>query len=609
MVQRIAVVSRFPWLAFTIVLLWAATGNTEEKLRTWFDVTGKHSMKATYVSHDDEKVTLRDPEGKVFEIELKQLSKPDRGYLERIAKSDSDESAEGSPLPDQPLVIGQSKERGVALDVHPSEPEWTFQRKPNAGLEFSPREFSIPLEEFGERATEFVITPSGQFAALTASYPSSQTRVSILDLSKKKVVASSSAAGDYLAVAVSDDGQRVAIRSDDFRDKRQIGVFRVSGKKLKPEGNFMPFPDLTDTAILWAGFVGDDQLAILCENAGITVWNLSNYQEDCYFELEGDSAATRNADGSVIAFADKEKVGLFQMADRSFSAVQPVPNAFWTKHLAFSPSEERLVGFGVNRLVTWETDTGKVISDIPELKLPGSAGDCVQENFVLINNRYLVDLENQLKLWSYNGLHRTASAGGVTFFLIPRRAGRNSTLAIAPVSLPDPEATTALDEALTQPDLFLLKPGGTVQLDVSKVPDAEREKVREFLIARLQENRISVSDDAVSTLVASISNPQPVTAIYYSRKDRVPHTYNFKVLNSKVELIHDGQVVWSQQSNNQPSSVYAKEGESISEKLSEATQKPNLFFFEHAHLPKLIQKKPESEGQNLQWTFGESTVK
>ncbi len=132
--------------------------------------------------------------------------------------------------------------------------------------------------------------------------------------------------------------------------------------------------------------------------------------------------------------------------------------------------------------------------------------------------------------------------------------------------------------------------------------------MRGDLVTRLKKNRITVSDDAVSTFVASISNPQSVTATYYSRKDRIPHSYNFKVLNSKVELIHDGEAVWSQQANNQPATIYVEEGESTQKKLSSVTQKPNLFFFERIHFPRLIQKETEKPGPGQLWTFGESTV-
>lgn|GEM_PF-5332977 len=76
-----------------------------------------------------------------------------------------------------------------------------------------------------------------------------------------------------------------------------------------------------------------------------------------------------------------------------------------------------------------------------------------------------------------------------------------------------------------------------------------------------------------------------------------------------MELVHDGDAVWGQQANNQPTSVYVEEGDSTQKKLNEATQEPNLFFFEHIHLPKLIQKETEKPGPGQLWTFGESTVR
>jgi len=593
--------SRCTWIAFCACLLCASIANSaDSKMRTWVDVTGEHKLEASYVSHDEKNVTLKGRDGKTFEVELEQLSEADQKFVAAIA---------GTPAPkNKPRILGSSQERGELVELAPAEEGWAFHPKTDSALEFKPAEFKIPLEEFTESLTDFVITPSGRYGVITTSIPVNVTRVSIVDLSKKKVVASAATDGRYLGVAVSDDGQRVAIRSDEIRNSQEIGVFRVSGKTLKLETNFTPFPDRSDSDILWADFVGDNQLAVLCEDAGISIWNLSSFEEDCYFELDGDSAATRNFDGSVIAFADKQTVGLFHVGDRTFLGVQPVPEHLWTKHIAFSPSEQRLVSFGVNRIVVWDAATGAVSSDIPDLSLPGQKVDYVQENYLLLDDNFLVDLENQLKLWTYRGSHHSASAGGVSFFMIERSSGGKSALAVVPVSLPDSKARDALAKALADSDTFLLKPGGTVRLDVSKVPEPHREAVRTDLEARLKENRITVAKEATSTLVASISGPEAVSAKYYNREDRVPKSYSFTVLTSRVELVHDGKTIWSQQMNNQPPSLYVKEGESAQDQLTRLTKEPNLHFFKHAHLPKLIQKQTESDSPGKLLTIGESFV-
>ncbi|MCA9074105.1 MAG: hypothetical protein KDA93_03660 [Planctomycetaceae bacterium] len=598
--------SRSLGLVLSLVLcVTASIFAADQPIRTWFDVTGKHSMKAAYVSHDDETVTLKDREGKEFEIKLDQLSETDRKYVERIGTIEPDMPND----PDKPIVIGQSTKRGEELSLRPPDSGWTFTPKAESGLDFTPREFEIPLGQFTENMTHFVISPSGHFGVITTSIPVNQTRVFVVDLSKKRVIATSGAAGDYLAIAVSDDGQRVAIRADEFSNKRQIGVFRVSGKQLKPEGNFTPFITQADAEVQWASFVGENQLAMLCEDAGITVWNLSIFEEDYYFALDDDAAATASADGNVIAFVDREQVGLLNVTERTFQALQSVPDGLWTKKIDFSPSEARLVAFGVNRVVVWETATGAVESDLPDLQVFSNKAECVQENYVLMNDSYLVDLDNQLKLWNYQGTHETCSVGGTTFFAIERRDRGNAKVAFVPLSLPDDEAQRGLEEALAQPDTFLLKPGGTARLDVSKIPEANREQVREHLIARLDENQITVADDAVATVVASISDPQSVSATYYSRKDRVPHQYNLKIITSTVDLVHNGKAVWSRRANNQPASVFPEEGVSVQEELNRQTQKPNLSFFEHIRLPRLIQKEQETEGPGRQQTFGVTNVK
>lgn len=602
MTQTYSVERRFNGWALCACLFCAAIANAADpEVRTWVDATGENMLEATYVSHDAQKVTLKGADGQEFEIELEQLSKADREFVAKLPKKPG--------MKNQPRVLGGKAERGELLEVVPPEPPlgWSYTPASDSALPFAPAEFNIPLPEFGEDATGFVVTPSGRFAVLTTSFTQA-TRVSVVDLTKKKVVAMSATEGSYLAVAVSNDGQRVAIRSDEFDERNKIGVFQVSGRTLKLESDFVPFPDKPNTEILWADFVGDNQLAVLCEEAGISVWNLSEFKEDCYFELVGDAGATANADGSVIAFVDKEKVGLFQVSDRTFLGVQPVPTHLWSKQLGFSPSGQRLVSFAVNRIVAWDAATGAVTSDLPSIILPGSKLDCVQENYILLDNKYLVDLDNQLKLWTYKGRHESDSAGGTTFFAIKRGSGRSQVLAVVPVPLPDPEAQTALEQAMAKSDTFLLKPGGTVRLDVSQVPEEYREKVRASLEARAKANRFTVAKDAPSTIVASISGPQPVTGKYFSREDRTPRNFNFNIQVSKVEIMHDGKAIWSQELSNQPASVSAEKGKSIAEELTRLTAKPRLEFFEHVRLPQLIQKESKNEGPRTLWTLGESTV-
>src|SRR6476620_3756524 len=72
------------------------------ELRTWTDATGKFKVEARFVSQEKDKVTLKDKDGKLFEIEAKKLSAEDQKHLVELAKM--------PPMPDDPFKpVGSGK--------------------------------------------------------------------------------------------------------------------------------------------------------------------------------------------------------------------------------------------------------------------------------------------------------------------------------------------------------------------------------------------------------------------------------------------------------------------------------------------------------------------
>ena len=52
------------------------------KLRTWKDVTGKHKIKAIYLSHTEREITLKTETGREIKMAVKKLSEGDRALLD-----------------------------------------------------------------------------------------------------------------------------------------------------------------------------------------------------------------------------------------------------------------------------------------------------------------------------------------------------------------------------------------------------------------------------------------------------------------------------------------------------------------------------------------------
>ncbi|MGH7135404.1 MAG: hypothetical protein ACREHD_06665, partial [Pirellulales bacterium] len=119
------------------------------------------------------------------------------------------------------------------------------------------------------------------------------------------------------------------------------------------------------------------------------------------------------------------------------------------------------------------------------------------DNFVLVSGKFLFDVENQLKLWTYEGAEQTATAGGWTFFAATD--GDQKPGALVAVQVPQPAAKSLLSKALTQPDLFVLRSGTTVRLNLNGIPDAaERERLRKALTDRLQTIGCTAGDNGTT---------------------------------------------------------------------------------------------------------------
>ena len=115
---------------------------------------------------------------------------------------------------------------------------------------------------------------------------------------------------------------------------------------------------------------------------------------------------------------------------------------------------------------------------LPGINIHGAI-DFPDEDFILGDNQYLIELENQLKLWHYWGGEQIRTVQGTTFFRHPRRRPFGPRSGDED---PHPAAISLLKKALQQPDLFVFHKGTPVKLDVSGISDpTEQNKAKEFL--------------------------------------------------------------------------------------------------------------------------------
>jgi hypothetical protein len=94
-------------LAIFLITTSFALAQEEETLRTWTSANGTKTLQARYVSHDSEKVKLLGDDEQEVSIELANLHKKDREYLEKTHPKDVDGTIPGNAY--GPLNFGDNR--------------------------------------------------------------------------------------------------------------------------------------------------------------------------------------------------------------------------------------------------------------------------------------------------------------------------------------------------------------------------------------------------------------------------------------------------------------------------------------------------------------------
>lgn len=142
-------------------------------------------------------------------------------------------------------------------------------------------------------------------------------------------------------------------------------------------------------------------------------------------------------------------------------------------------------------MTVWNTADGSVAfeGNFPGISLAYGL-QFPHDDFVLVSNKHLVQWSTGIQLWDYSGSNFTTLIGSTPVFCL---AGGDSG-ALVPVSLPHPAALQALEDARSQPNLFVLREGVDIQIDISGVPEAYQERVRGGLEKQIANLKCRVAD-------------------------------------------------------------------------------------------------------------------
>ena len=589
------------------------------EMRTWTDVRGKFKIQAKFVSQENGKVTLEKADGSELVIELKKLSTGDQKYVAGLKDEDDNPFKPADDDPFKPKAkgagagtgagaVGTAGPRLVApdwsaakvVDAVPASTQWaiTVGAPVDAKLKGTRAIPLPPKANFFEKTRALVVNPVSKRAVVGYTTddprPNGATRLVLCDLDAGKRLSAGVFPGKYMPMALHDDGARALMRLDEdvWGNGRQLEIWNLAESGIKKAVQFAPYGDVAgdEGRVQWAAFVDAKRLATMSQAGKLAVWDLATVKPLYSIQVQKMHGAPMPAvspDRKYIAFTTDKEVGLLDVAAGEVAAMGPKPREFtpWPR-LSFSPGGKRFALTTNDRIFAFDTASGAGYRDIP---IQGMAQYAAilwpDDDHVLLNNQTLVNLESQVKLWTYEpagGHELVEPLGGLCWFEVP-----GTPAALVPAKVPHPAAKAALEKALADPTYFVLKPGTTVVVDTNALPDAaQREHVRDALTAKLKANGAQVGPGGTITLSATTEVGKETQHSYrrfgFGGGET---TYSLREHLSKVRFLSGGQEVWMTSGGNFPFSI---QGNPTQEEYRRLYEKPNYGFFDHVELPKLL---------------------
>jgi WD40 repeat protein len=389
-----------------------------------------------------------------------------------------------------------------------------------------------------------------------------------------------------------------------FGNQDRLEVWRLKGKVAERSIVWIPYDDAQAGArdVMWGEFLDSTHLATSSRAGKVVIWSFPELEPLTTFTLVDGAVPSLGPDRKQIAYCNGKEVGIYDVVRGEVIAQQATPQELQWPYLAFSPSGKRLGCVAFDKVLVWDVATGKLERTIPGAGIHvHGAIDYPDDGFILAGGKFLIDLENQLKLWTYDGQEKVVSVAGWTFFAVT--AGEQQPGALVAAQIPQPAARDLLKKALSDPNLFVLRAGATVRLNLNGIPDAgQKEHVRKALTDRLQTIGCLAGDGGTIELAASMEGPKDRKISFFGSGD-----YTVKEYIGRARFVYQGETAWETTGTNVPFFVSLKQGENIGDHLRQR-EKPDYAFFDRVELPRFLQKPTKGQGAGNSLTLGKSNV-
>ncbi len=597
------------------------TTPTVQDSRTWKDASGKFEVVATFVRVEGNKVVLKKADGTLLNVPLDKLSPIDQGYVEgrrsssggaenpfqeMSSDSGSPSTNSGSPPANSSSSAssGSGGMREFKVDFQ-AAPEtvvavgnWSpnLDSQPSSPIELKPIALKSKegfWERFGKAAVN--LTAKRAVISLHTKPPGKPgtTRMQLIDLESGRSLANASGEGIWSALAIHDDGERIVVQEQkDDQTQGQLSTVRLDRKNIIPIDSWRPYETMDqpakEQAVRFVRFINNNRLLTLSQNGKVVIWDFETRQPVRRFSYHGACQPSLSNDRKYLAICGGDIFGIVNLEEPDETpSVKKAPQMNYWLSSSFSPSCKRFAAATMSKLMVWDVASGDVLFEgkIPGVPTNGSLY-FPDEDFVMLNGDKLVEFSSGIKLWRYQGGAPIRAADQMLYVHIgdPSR--------MMPLEIPHAAAREMLAEAKSQSDLFILKKGAPVAIDLNDVPGQFRQDVEQKIKANIESKGFVYASSAPVSIKATITGPTTEAVSYHFAGSFVVRQFK-----SQLNIEYDGKSIWASSATNVPGAVSGRDQADIKQQLDKAGQSPNLNFFGAVQLPDFLQK-PSGDGKN-----------
>ena len=590
----------------------------EKGFRKWKDDTGQFEIEAELVKIEGDAVRLKRRDGRTVTVPIDRLCEADRKIIERLQSDDDDEEedngdAEDTEFLDQlPLKDAQCDRVQNVFFGSDVEPKNLQPDGCDLADNLTRRPVTLPPKEHVfDRAKGLYIASLAPHKIMLPYMRSSQhdqpTRIVVCDLSKKtRKACPIKFPVEVLGLAFGPSGDTVLSCPNrfGFGKKARADLWKIEDNKLKHQFGWEPYRGRGHGGpgddVEWAAFVDNEHVLTCSGSETLVLWKLPEIEAVYSVQLISNSRPVLSPGHKQLAVLTE--MGLAVLDAKTGEVLGNYRGADKRGILLFRPDGKRIALLAPKRLMVWDLNNQVAYRDIG-LQIPTDRATAIAwpaKNYILVENRYLVDLEKYAVLWEYQGVENAASIGRQFWFLCSDRENPS----LIPQSLPHLAAKSAasqLDGARG------LEPGRKISLEINvSAPSGQIDKIRSTFKQQLADRGFELEAGRRIKLVISTKlgksqkvdyvetdgrfgpMPMPMRGGPFGRHQGKTTTVNFREQISEVAIVIRGETAWQcSYTVSAPNHIAREEGQSVPQ-LVRSFEKPNLDFFTTVQIPAYV---------------------